>query len=157
MKTSIICTLMCFAMVSGLFAQEQNTAKKSDKEQNTTRKEMVIKHHKAKHLHHRMKKDAITPEQRAERKVQFLTRKLSLTQEQSDKLHKLFLKENETFGKLRAAQEKAESARHDEMKKLKANTDKQIKKILTDEQYSKYQQLAQERKKHHDKKHLKRG
>ena len=83
-----------------------------------------------------------TPEERAKR----LTERLSLTEDQTKKVQEIFKNAD------KERSEKMESVRGDrdamreQMTAIMANTDKQIEKILTDEQKKKYEELKKERR-----------
>lgn len=102
----------------------------------------------------REQRDPFTPEQRTELKVKHLTLALDLTDKQQKELQKLFLnqnKEREQFMALHKANKDAgKKPTTDERfamqtKRLDAQiaTQREIKKILTAEQFTKFEQLKE--------------
>lgn len=107
----------------------------------------------------REQRDPFTPEQRTELKVKHLTLALDLTDKQQKEMQKLFLnqnKEKEQFMALHKANKDAgKKPTVDERfamqtKRLDAQiaTQREIKKILTAEQFTKFEQLKE---KEHDR------
>mgnify|MGYP007069940934 CR=1 FL=1 len=152
MKRMILGTMMCVLMATVAVAQQQDTIARRDMshERMHPRQEMRAEFRGERKGELRRadadfkKREKLTPEQHAEAKAKFLAEELTLTAKQTDKLQKVFLKEAQTFEKSKTELEgKDEEAKKEQFKKLKANTDKQVKKILTEEEYAKYLQMQQ--------------
>ena len=162
MKRMILGTMMCVLMATVAMAQEQDSIVRRDmRPKHEMRADMRGEQFRGEHYRGERKgefrkgefdkkREDLTPEQRAKNKADFLTDKLTLTSKQNEKLQKVFLKEVEAFQKAKAELEgKDEAAKKEQFMALKANTDKQVKKILTDEEYAKYKQMGECRKGDH--------
>ncbi len=150
MKRMILGTMMCMMIAIGVSAQEQDTvAKQEFRHHRHPRMEMRMHgdFHRAdsmpmakRHGMHRghfcrpegcAKFKDITPEQMAEFRADMLTRQLTLTDKQNKKLRDVFMDEAKAIKDKKATPEEQ-----------KAKTDKKVKRILTDAQYAKYQEMG---------------
>lgn len=95
----------------------------------------------------RGQRERMTPEQQAERMVKRLHAELKLTDKQQTELKTWFTdsfkKRNENFEKNRGNRE----AMQETMKKAQEETQAQLKKVLTADQYKKYQENEKKREK----------
>ncbi len=83
-----------------------------------------------------------TPEERAKR----LKERLSLTEEQTKKVHEIFKNsDKERQSKMESVRGDREAMR-EQMTAIMAGTDKEIEKLLTEEQKKKYGELKKERR-----------
>lgn len=82
------------------------------------------------------------PKERAAR----LKEKLSLTDEQTAKVEKIFADSQAKFEKEMGATEEERYARREAMKKMMDETHAEINKILTDEQKAEFKKLQEERR-----------
>ena len=83
-----------------------------------------------------------TPEERAKR----LKERLSLTEEQTKKVHEIFKNsDKERQSKMKSVRGDREAMR-EQMTAIMAGTDKEIEKLLTEEQKKKYGELKKERR-----------
>ncbi|WP_316749512.1 hypothetical protein [Pedobacter gandavensis] len=88
----------------------------------------------------------MTPEQRAQRSVEGLTKKLDLNEDQKTKATAIFLDQVAAMEKARAAGNTDKEARRAEMMKLSEETDAKIGAILTADQKKAYETYKAERK-----------
>lgn len=84
-----------------------------------------------------------TPAQRADMQTQRLTTQLSLTTEQQPKVREIFLSQANRMETLRGSGDR--QAMMQQMQDARASTDAQLKGVLTPEQYTKYEQLREDR------------
>lgn len=92
----------------------------------------------------------MTPEEMATSRTKQMTADLDLTEEQQKEVLAINLKNAETFGKLRGKRrsdlsEDERSALRSKMKEMQTENQKAMKKILTDEQYAKWDKMQKER------------
>ena len=157
MKTMILSALMCILMITSVSAQDSIAAAKSNGE--NTRVELRRgdqKHFDRRHLRDdkafKHKKAACnkpgrefqkrTPEQQAKFRADFFSERLTLTQKQSSKLYEIFLAEAQSFEQNKAAfAAKDETAKREFMVQQRAATDSKVKKVLTKEEFAKYQAI----------------
>ncbi len=83
-----------------------------------------------------------TPEERAKR----LTERLSLTEDQTKKVQEIFKNADKERSEKMEPVRGDRDAMREQMTAIMASTDKQIEKILTDEQKKKYEELKKERR-----------
>ena len=88
----------------------------------------------------------MTPEQRAQRSVEGLAKKLNLNEDQKTKATAIFLDQANAMDKARAAGNTDKEARRAEMMKLAEDTDGKIGAILTADQKKTYETWKAERK-----------
>lgn len=154
MKRMIFCTLMCALVSFGAMAQTQDSValRRSHSQEG---KQMHLKHQDCKkhgkacrfEQQKQMDKQELTAEQKAQMKAKYLKEKLTLTDKQEGKIYKVFLAEAQSIEKSKAeSSDKSKEAKREEFRALKLNTDKQVKQILSDEQYAKYEQMAKARR-----------
>lgn len=94
-----------------------------------------------------MDRQQMTPEQRADRQAQHLTKQLGLSADQTAKVRELALAQGQEMQAMRA-NASASTDRRANLEQLKAGKDKyetQLKTILTPDQYTKYEQMRDER------------
>ncbi|TGE26024.1 hypothetical protein E5K00_12780 [Hymenobacter aquaticus] len=93
----------------------------------------------------------VSPDERATRRSEQLTKELGLTADQSSRIKQILLTRDQEMQALRG-QGKPEGADRAQMgAQMKANREKydaQFKQVLTAEQYTKYTELAKNRMKH---------
>lgn len=141
MKRTILSTMMCVMMTLGVSAQVQDSIARQQLHQTVCKSQM--------------KRGKISAEQRAELKAKFITQKLSLTSEQNQKLNTIYLNEIENFRQNKAVIESSDQAARKEIfKNIKTATNKQIKEVLTEEQYTQYREIG--KKRHEAIKNMKR-
>lgn len=123
MKRMILGTMMCVLMTSAVSAQMQRPIPQDGKKQVCKYDgEGMVK---------------FTPEQAAEQKTRFVSERLTLTSKQSKKLGKIFLDEAKALDVV--------NANGGNPAEVKAKTDKKVKKVLTAEQFAKYEELGRQR------------
>ncbi len=93
----------------------------------------------------------MTPEEMATSRTKQMTKDLDLTEVQQSKVQAINSKNAETFGKLRGKRrsdlsEDERSALRSKMREIQTENQKEMKKILTDEQYKKWDKMQKERK-----------
>lgn len=104
-------------------------------------------------------RERLSPAERAEKTVEHLNKELTLTKQQQTELKNWFTthykQQEETFKKNHAERK----AMREQMQKNREQTEAQLKKILTTEQFQKYQEKEQERQKEKQErmKHRERG
>ncbi len=104
-------------------------------------------------------RERLSPDERAEKTVELLNKELTLTKQQQTDLKNWFTthykQQEENFKKNRAERE----AMREQMQKNREQTEAQLKKILTAEQFQKYQEKEQKRQKEKQErmKHRERG
>lgn len=90
------------------------------------------------------------PEERAKQQTAELKEELQLNEDQSTKLEELFVKSGkESQAMFEAMREGGDTDRSEMREKMQASREKQqeeVKKILTEEQFTKYEKLMQERR-----------
>lgn len=87
-----------------------------------------------------------TPEQRADLQTQRLTTQLGLTAEQQPKVREIFLSQAKRVETLREQRGSADrQAMMQQLQDARTSTDGQLKSVLTPEQYTKYEQLREDR------------
>jgi periplasmic protein CpxP/Spy len=87
-----------------------------------------------------------SPEQRADMQTQRLTTQLALTAEQQPKVREIFLAQANRMETLRGQRGTADrQAMQQQMKDAMTTTDEQLKTVLTPDQYTKYQQVREQR------------
>lgn len=84
-----------------------------------------------------------TPAQRADMQTQRLTSQLGLTTEQQPKVREIFLSQANRMETLRGSGDR--QAMMQQMQDARTSTDAQLKGVLTPEQYTKYEQLREDR------------
>jgi protein CpxP len=96
-----------------------------------------------------------TPEERAESQTQKLTKELSLTSDQSTKIKASLLQQGQQADAIRTKYANATDKKpmHQEIKTLHESKDAEIKKVLTADQYTKYQTIISEQHEHHGDEH----
>ncbi|MCC8409026.1 hypothetical protein LJ707_08795 [Mucilaginibacter sp. UR6-1] len=84
-----------------------------------------------------------TPQQKAEMLSKKMQTELSLTQEQSTRIHAILLTQATRVDSIKAANADGDKKRHDRkaVKQIMQNTDKQITGVLNADQLKKYNQL----------------
>lgn len=87
-----------------------------------------------------------SPEERAQKNAENLTKKLSLNDEQKTKATAIFLEQANAVNKAREAGSGDKEARKAEMKKLSDETDAKISALLTEDQKKTYETWKAERK-----------
>jgi hypothetical protein len=91
------------------------------------------------------------PTQRMERKVAFLTERLTLTTQQQQQLRTILGEERQQMEGFRG---KRDSVSRDsvfgQIRAIRQRTEQRIEGVLTGSQRSRYQQLREEQRKHHD-------
>ena len=85
-----------------------------------------------------------TPEQRASKQVQRLTKVLTLTNDQATQIQPMLLELNQKRDAMRNASDKRAAMK--DMRDLVANQDEKMKTILNADQYIKYQDIKDEAK-----------
>jgi periplasmic protein CpxP/Spy len=85
-----------------------------------------------------------TPEQRATKQVQRLTKALTLTNDQSAQIQPMLLELNQKRDAMRNASDKRAAMK--EMRDLVAAQDEKMKTILNADQYTKYQEIKDDAK-----------
>lgn len=97
-------------------------------------------------------REKMTPEQQAERRVEYLNKELKLTEAQQKELKTWFTesakKREEAFQKNRDNREEMRA----QMQKDREATDAQLKKVLTAEQYKTYKENEEKRQKERQQK-----
>ncbi|WP_316840273.1 hypothetical protein [Pedobacter gandavensis] len=88
----------------------------------------------------------MTPEERVQRSVAGLSKKLNLNEDQKTKAAAIFLDQMNAMEKARAAGNTDKEARRAEMMKLSEETDAKIAEILTADQKKTYETYKAERK-----------
>lgn len=101
------------------------------------------------------KHENMTPQQRAEMRTAKMTKDLNLTEEQQKKISKMNLANAKKHEAKKKKMEKAHAKAKEKMMKEMAKNDKQLKKILTEEQYNKLLQQREAKCKEHMMKHKK--
>ncbi|MFB9864658.1 hypothetical protein [Rufibacter immobilis] len=89
-----------------------------------------------------VRKENITPEQKAEKRAQMLTKKYNLTQAQQEKVRALYLQqaqERTAFKAQRDANAPGNQQQREAMKAKHEQWNAEFQKILTKEQYAQYQ------------------
>ena len=93
--------------------------------------------------------DNSTPEQRAKQQAEQLTKELGLNETQQKQVEQLYLKfHNERNNTTRPSGEMTDQQREqmrEQMQKRMEDHQKEMKKILTDEQYTKWEKMQKER------------
>lgn len=87
-----------------------------------------------------------TPEERAQKNAEGLTRRLGLNDDQKTKATAIFLEQANAVSKAREAGSVDKEARRAEMKKLNEETDVKISALLTEDQKKTYETWKAERK-----------
>ena len=80
-----------------------------------------------------------TPEERAQRQTEMLSQKLSLTEEQRNKIYEVNMKTAKQMQKFREAHDTAN------VRMIRTASDGAYQKILTAEQYQQYEELKKQR------------
>jgi len=86
-----------------------------------------------------------TPEERAQNFSERLSKGLSLTSEQQNKVYDIMLSHATQADQIRT-NETSKETRKEQLKNLRQSTDSQIQSVLTDEQIQKYNELKQKMK-----------
>lgn len=87
-----------------------------------------------------------TPEERAQRNTEQLTKKLSLTEDQKAKVLAIYTDQNAKMVKVREDNKDNREAMRESMMKLSADSDAKIEALLTDAQKKDYITFKEERK-----------
>ncbi|MCB2379383.1 DUF4890 domain-containing protein [Hymenobacter sp. BT635] len=98
----------------------------------------------------------VSPEERATRRTEKMTKELGLSADQSSRIKQILLTRDQEMQALRGQGKPTAATRGQMGSQMKANREKydaQFKQILTAEQYTKYTELAQSRKQHGGKGH----
>ncbi len=90
-------------------------------------------------------RERATPEDRAQKKTEMLSKKLSLTKEQQDKVYAINLEQAKKMEEFRSAAEKERAERMEKRKLFFKENDNKIEKILTEEQKKTYLEHKKER------------
>ena len=97
-----------------------------------------------------------TPEERAQKRAEKMTKHLSLSDDQYKQVYDAFLSQAQQFDALKSA-DGDKKAKKEQMKSIRQNTDATITGLLSAEQNTKYQQMKEKRKeKHKQKKGMKK-
>ena len=98
--------------------------------------------------HGRGNRASLTPEQRADRQAQRLTKELSLSADQTGKIKQMELARGQEMQALRgqAAEDSDRATRRQTMQTMRTKYDAQLKDILTPDQYTKYGQMQDNRR-----------
>lgn len=88
----------------------------------------------------------MTPEERAKQTTAELKKALDLNNDQETKIYDLNLKANKEMTAAREDANGDREAMREKMGKLRDNTNKEMKKILSDDQYKKYEKYLEERR-----------
>lgn len=106
-------------------------------------------------------KQDLTPEQRADRAAQKLTKSLNLSAAQSQQVRQLQLariqQQQANKGQAGTVAKADRKARHQAMKGQRAQYDAQLKQILSADQYTKYAQMQADKKAKHQAKRQTKG
>ena len=86
-----------------------------------------------------------TPEQRANMQTQRLSKKLKLSAEQQAKVKEIFLARAQKVENVKSAQAEEKKQRKQQVKATKDESDAELKKVLTEEQYQQYLQMEENR------------
>jgi len=92
-----------------------------------------------------------TPEQRANMQTQRLSKKLKLSAEQQAKVKEIFLARAQKVENVKSAQAEEKKQRKQQVKATKDESDAELKKVLTEEQYlqmeeNRHQKMREKRK-----------
>lgn len=86
----------------------------------------------------------MNPEEFAKRRTEHLTKQLELNEEQSKQVYAQQLNQMKQMQQLRQDQQTSREQMREKMHAARQQQDAEMKQILTDEQYKKWQQLQQE-------------
>lgn len=92
-------------------------------------------------------KKALSPEERAEKAKQKLSKELSLSSEQAEKVKSIILARNTEIQNLRAQNITDKKAFHSQAKTIREKARAELKATLTEEQYKKFEAKKAEMKK----------
>jgi Spy/CpxP family protein refolding chaperone len=87
-----------------------------------------------------------SPEERAKRQVENLKTELTLTDEQIPKVEKIYLDANKKMSEMRANSGGNREGMRDKMMAINKKRDEEMKKVLTAEQFTKYQKYLEEQR-----------
>lgn len=89
-----------------------------------------------------------SPDQQADRRAQYLAKELGLTADQQTKLQPILLAQHQNMLSMRDKRQAGgdRQGMGQEMKATQAKYDEQIKAVLTPEQYTKFDQMKDERR-----------
>jgi hypothetical protein len=89
------------------------------------------------------------PEDKAKMRAQHLDKKLDLTDEQTTKAEQIYLQTAQKMAQIKSQKGDDKQAMGQEMKAIRANTNQQLKAILTAEQWTAKEKMDAERKAKH--------
>jgi protein CpxP len=91
-------------------------------------------------------KEAKTPEERAEKQTQNMTKKLALTDDQVSRIKELNLQRAQQMQAIKTKYAAEKKGRGEEMKVIMTNWESQVKSVLNTDQYAKLKAMQEERK-----------
>jgi len=112
----LILTLLFFGLIAGVYAQEKALSKQPP-----------------------------TPEQKAQKYADKMDQALTLTAEQKEQVQKAFLDKTHRINRLKSQPAEDKEAAKKEAALIQDNYTKKLKEILTEEQFTKFEQLKQEK------------
>ena len=90
----------------------------------------------------------MNPEQYAKHRTERLTKQLELTPQQATAVEALYVKQGEQMQQMRKVQQGDRAAMREKMVEARKAREAEFKKIMTKEQYEKWQQLQAEQPHH---------
>lgn len=90
----------------------------------------------------------LDPEEMAKKQTQTLKTELALNEDQAEKMEKVLFSSYKEMSELRQEMRQTEnrSGMREQMTSLRAKQEKEIKKILSEEQFKKYKKMMEERR-----------